>query len=219
MKKRLFDVYEKINCDDYSLREYAKYFEKFHGYILIIETNNFVIKTKIEKNALPHILGLHYAYANKKDSKDYKGKNGFDKLINGKISLEELKMNIKNSSTSKVGWKMIQRRIEFLPMFLNTIQRKTRMKVIMADKISRKSLIQGKYALFKTAYEKNKMIFPMLTLKELSNSKIIIETFIVEDNITFLGALNEINIENIELISPIYSTHLYTIIKEKTNNH
>jgi len=201
MKKTLFDVYTKIDSTEYSLKEIALYFKKFDGYIIKIETVNKTIKVRIDKNALPHILGLQHAFGNKKDSKEYKGAKGFEKLENGKITIEELEKNIKNNKTSKVGWKMIKRRIEYLPMFLNTIERRSRLKIISSEEICRKSVIKGKYAIFKQVYENNKTIFPMLSLKEVEEEKIVIETFIIEDNISFLGHLEEDTIQKVDDIS------------------
>lgn len=98
------------------------YFERFDGYTLKIETTNYSIKIKIDKFVLPHILGLQYAYGDRKDNREYKGKAGFEKLKNGKITMEELKRLIKGKPKTKVGWKMIERRIEYLPVFLNTLE-------------------------------------------------------------------------------------------------
>lgn len=214
MKIPLLDVNMKINCEDYTLKEIALYFEHFNGYTLKVETNTISFKVKIDKNTLPHMLGLQHAYANKKDSREYKGKKGFEKLKNGKVTLEELKYNIKNNKKSKVSWKMIQRRIEYLPMFFNNIERRTRLKIISENKICRNSLLRGKYAIFKPIYEEKKTIFPMISLKEIEDKKIVIETFIIEDNISFLGGLEEETIKKIELVSPLDSTYPFSNIKE-----
>ena len=80
MKIPLLDVLMKININDYSLKEIALYFERFDGYIIKIDTVTKSIKVKIDENTLPHILGLQYAFANKRDSREYKGAKGFEKL-------------------------------------------------------------------------------------------------------------------------------------------
>lgn len=191
------------------------YFERFDGYTLKIETTNYSIKIKIDKFVLPHILGLQYAYGDRKDNREYKGKAGFEKLKNGKITMEELKRLIKGKPKTKVGWKMIERRIEYLPVFLNTLEWKTRFKIIAEEKVARNSSLKGKYAIFKNMNENGRQVFPMISLKEISNKKIIIETFIVEDSISFLGGLEEETVLTMELVSPLDKTNPQTIIKEK----
>lgn len=215
MKKDLLDVLEKIDCNDYTLKEMALYFERFDGYTLKIETTNYSIKIKIDKFVLPHILGLQYAYGDRKDNREYKGKAGFEKLKNGKITIEDLKRLIKGKPKTKVGWKMIERRIEYLPVFLNTLERRTRFKIIAEEKVARNSSLKGKYAIFKTMYENGRQVFPMISLKEIGDKKIIIETFIVEDSVSFLGGLEEENVLKMELVSPLDKTNPQTIIKEK----
>lgn len=215
MKLQLLKAYGKIDSTEYSLKEIALYFKKFNGYLIKIETTTKKIKVKLDENTLPHILGLQYAFANRKDSKEYKGAKGLEKLINGKITIEELKKNIKNNENSKVSWKMIQRRIEYLPMFLNTLEKNTRLKFISSEEICRNSSLKGKYALFKQVYEMGKTIFPTLSLKELDEEKIVIETFIIEDNISLLGSLKEDKIQKIELVSPLDSTYPQNVIKDK----
>lgn len=215
MKEKLKNVNTKIDSKEYTLKEIALYFKEFNGYIIKIETATKCIKVKIDENTLPHILGLQYAFENKKNSREYKGAKGFEKLVNGKITIEELERNIKKNKTSKVSWKMIQRRIEYLPMFLNNLTRRSRLKVISSEEICRNSALKGKYAIFKLIYENGKTIFPMFSLKEVEEGKIVIETFIIEDNISFLGPLEEENILNIELIAPLDGTYPQNIIKEK----
>lgn len=215
MKKDLLDVLEKIDCNDYTLKEITLYFERFDGYTLKIETTNYSIKIKIDKFVLPHILGLQYAYGDRKDNREYKGKTGFEKLKNGRITTEELRRLIKVKPKTKIGWKMIERRIEYLPVFLNTLERRTRFKIIAEENVARNSSLKGKYAIFKTMYENGKQVFPMISLKEINDNKIIIETFIVEDSVSFLGGLEEENVLKMELVSPLDKTNPQTIIKEK----
>ena len=215
MKKDLLDVLEKIDCNDYTLKEITLYFERFDGYTLKIETTNYSIKIKIDKFVLPNILVLQYAYGDRKDNREYKGKAGFEKLKNGRITTEELRRLIKVKPKTKVGWKMIERRIEYLPVFLNTLERRTRFKIIAEENVARNSSLKGKYAIFKTMYENGKQVFPMISLKEINDNKIIIETFIVEDSVSFLGGLEEENVLKMELVSPLDKTNPQTIIKEK----
>ena len=46
MKIPLKKVTKKINIEDYSLKEIAKYFEKFDNYILTIKTNIKTFNTR-----------------------------------------------------------------------------------------------------------------------------------------------------------------------------
>ena len=216
MKLNLLNVKDKINLEDYSLKEISRYFEKFHNFMCKIETENFSLKFKIDKYALPHILGLQYAYANKKDSKEYKGKKGFEKLINGQIEINNLKNSIKTNTKSEISWKNVKRRMEYLPMFLNTIENgKTRFKIMSINKIFRNTSLKGSYALFKMVSENGKTIYPMFSLKETNNEQIVIETFIVEDNINLLVGLDEEKIMKLEFVSPLENTLPKIVIKNK----
>ena len=215
MKRNLLDVSEKINYNDYTLKEIAIYFEKFNDYTLKIETTNYSIEIKIDKFVLPHILGLQYAYGDRKNKREYKGKAGFEKLKSGKITIEELKRLIKEKPKTKVSWKMIERRLAYFPMFLNTLEKRTRFKIVTEENVARNSYLKGKYAIFKTMYENRKPVFPMISLKEISDKKFVIETFIVENSISFLGGLKEEKVLKIKLISPSDKIKPQSIIKEK----
>ena len=219
MKIPLLEVQKKIDYENYTLKDIALYFEKYHGYACKIETESKTIKFGIEKYALPHILGLQHAYANQKNSRMYKGKKGFEMLKNGKISMKQLKQAIKKNPHSEIAWKNIRRRIEFLPMFFNTIEKRTRVRIIEMGKIFRTTSLKGNYALFKSVEENGKIIYPMLSLKETPQGQVVIETFIVDDDITLLGGLTEEKILKIELISPLDNTLPHTIIKETEKVH
>ncbi len=65
-------------------------------------------------------------------------------------------------------------------MFLNTIERKTRCKILSIDKIFRNTQLKGSYALFKLVRDHNKMIYPMLSLKETEQKQVVIETFFIK---------------------------------------
>ena len=80
------------------------------------------------------------------------------------------------------------------------------------EKIFRTKALKGSYALFKMVDENGKKIYPMLSLKETPQKQVVIETFIVEDDITLLGGLEEEKILKIELISPLDNTMPQTII-------
>lgn len=215
MKKDLELVKEKININNYSLREIADFFEKFDGSIIEVKTLNHNIKIKISKYVLPHILGLQYAFGDRKDSKNFKGKLGFEKLKNGEISFFDLKRIIKNKPNIKIGWKMIENRIEYLPMFLNTLINKTRFKIVSADKIARNSKLKGEYVLFKVVNDTGKTVFPLMSLKIIKNPTCVIETFIVEEDISFIGALQDERILKIELNLLINEKSFYILLNNE----
>lgn len=85
-------------------------------------------------------------------------------------------------------------------MFFNALEKRTRCKIISKNQIYRHTSLKGKYALFKIVNENGKNVYPMLSLKEIKNNLAVIETFIVEDNISFLGALKEENVKTIEFV-------------------
>ena len=111
---KLDAVKTKINISDYTLQDIAKYFLKYDGYTCEIETKNYLISFKFSKYSLPHLLGLHYVY-DKKLAKYYKGKFGFEKLLNNEIIVKEIKSKLQDKSK----WLNIKRRLEYLPMFIN----------------------------------------------------------------------------------------------------
>lgn len=194
MKTPLNKVNKKINIENYSLKDLAEYFEKFNNYLCIITTETKIIKFKIYKDSLPHLIGLHHIYKNKY----YKGINGFQKLKNEKITIQNIKKVI-YSKTNKDLVENILNRIEYLPMFFNTIQTKTKLKNIDKNKTIRNTLLKGNYALYKNS---SKNIYPLLSIKNINKNLSIIETFIIENNISLLGALKSEKILNIELIAP-----------------
>ncbi len=67
---------------------------------------------------------------------------------------------------------------------------------------------------------KNRIKFlPMFSLKNIGKERVILETFMVENDISLLGALEEEKIKCIELISPLEITSPITIEnKIKVNN-
>lgn len=85
-------------------------------------------------------------------------------------------------------------------MFLNTLEKNMRFKMIELSKIYFNTKLKGNYALFKIVNENGKAIYPLFSLKELTSKKMIIETFIIETDISLLGALEEEKIENITLL-------------------
>ena len=74
--------------------------------------------------------------------------------------------------------------------------------------IKRKTLLKGNYLIFKTIRNKNGTFFPILSLKKIKNNFYIIETFIVEENISLIGTLEEEKILDIKIIPPKISQNI-----------
>jgi len=197
MKKQLDRVDRRINIKDYSLKEIAEYFEKFNNYICVITTEKEMVKFKIYKDMLPHLLGLQHIF----NSNYCKGIKGFAKLKNEEITYKDIVKKMSSKKNKEIV-DNINRRIEYLPMFFNTFENKTKLKIIDKNNIFRNTLLKGNYAFYKMEREKNKFIYPLLSIKKINKKLNVIETFIIESDITLLGALKEEKILNIELIPP-----------------
>ena len=198
-----------MDLSKYSLKDLALYFEKYDGYVCKIVTYNQEIKFKIEVSSLPHLIGLQHAFKGTKNKNDYKGFSGFEKMKNGELSYSDIMKGIKNNS-SKITWVNIKNRIKYLPMFLNNIEKKSKLKIRNDELFSRKTHLNGDYFLYKNLSNN----YPMFSLKNIGNDRIVLETFIVESGISLLGALKEEKIVTIELISPLDITSPINIKKE-----
>ena len=190
-----------MDLSKYSLKDLALYFEKYDGYVCKIVTNHYEIKFKIEVSALPHLIGLQHAFKGTKNKNEYKGFSGFTKMKNGELSYNDIMKGIKNNN-SKITWVNIKNRIKYLPMFLNNIEKKSKLKIRNDELILRKTHLNGDYFLYKNLNNN----YPMFSLKNIGNDRIVLETFIVENDISLLGALKEEKIKMIELISPLNIT-------------
>lgn len=189
-----------MDMSKYSLKDLALFFEHYDGYVCIITTVKRKIKFKIEVSSLPHLIGLQHAFKGIKAKNEYKGLSGFLKMKNGDITYDGIMKVIKNKNTN-ITWTNIKNRIKFLPMFLNTISSKTtKLKLRDDELLSRKTFINGNYFLYKNSFNSN---IPMFSLKNIENGRVILETFIVENDISLLGALEEEKIIDIKLISPL----------------
>ena len=194
-------VKNKIRLDDYSLKEIAIYFEKYDNAILKIETyNNLIIKVKIYKNIFPHLIGLQHIFTKNKSKNEYKGTKGFENILNEKITWKTIKEN--TSKNSSINIKKIKRRIEYLIMFFNTIEKRSYLKELDKTKSWRYTLLNGKYILYKKVYENENIIYPILSIKEIKNNNYRIETFIVDEDFLLVGGLNSLKIKSINLIMP-----------------
>ena len=199
MKKDLNKIMKKINIKDYSLKEIATYFENFNNSTIIIKTNKRTINFKINSAILPHLLGIQHTLLNKKN-KQILGKNGFIKLINNEYTLQNLKSDFQKIKKLYLYDYSISR-IEYLPMFFNTLEKCKTIKIMDKNKFIRNSKLKGNYALYKIVKDHNKTIYPLLTLKKINSKTTVIETFIIEKDISLIGALETEKIIEIKLLS------------------
>lgn len=199
MKKDLNKIMKKINIKDYSLKEIATYFEKFNNSTIIIKTNKRTINFKINSAILPHLLGIQHTLLNKKN-RQILGKNGFIKLINNEYTLQNLKSDFQKIKKLYLYDYSISR-IEYLPMFFNTLEKCKTIKIMDKNKFIRNSKLKGNYALYKIVKDHNKTIYPLLTLKKINSKTTVIETFIIEKDISLIGALETEKIIEIKSFS------------------
>lgn len=218
MCSNLSNEKQRISLENYTLKDMALYFERYHGYTCKIETESQYIKFKIDKSSFPHLIGMQYAFNSRKDKNLYKGDSGFSLVKNGKVTLSTLRKAIKNNPNAKVAWKNIKNRIEYLPMFFNTIERKSRLKILVQEDICRNTKLKGQNILFKTVKGDRCIVFPCLVLKMIANQRIVVETFIVESDISLLGNLKEESIKSIELIAPLENTSPLSFISRKNDS-
>lgn len=202
MYYELLKIHEIMDISKFSLKDLALYFERYDGYVCKIITEKREIKFKIEVSSLPHLIGLQHAFKGAKCKNEYKGFSGFEKMKNGDLTYNDIMKAVKNNN-SNIPWTNIKNRIKYLPMFLNTLERRTKLKIRDDKLIARKTYINGNYFLYKSLLNNN---FPMFSLKDIGNGRVILETFMVENDITLLGALKEEKIKSIELISPLEVT-------------
>ena len=199
MKKDLNKIMKKINIKDYSLKEIATYFENFNNSTIIIKTNKRTINFKINSAILPHLLGIQHTLLNKKN-RQILGKNGFIKLINNEYTLQNLKSDFQKIKKLYLYDYSISR-IEYLPMFFNTLEKCKTIKIMDKNKFIRNSKLKGNYALYKIVKDHNKTIYPLLTLKKINSKTTVIETFIIEKDISLIGALETEKIIEIKSFS------------------
>lgn len=208
MYKKILELKSVMDISMYSLKDLALYFELLNDYVCKITTSKRIIIFKINVSYLPHLIGLHHIFKGVKNKNEYKGFSGFEKMKNGEITYNDLIKLIKNNNTG-ISWKNIKDRIKYLLMFFNTIINKnTKLKIRNDDLFVRQTSIKGNYFLYKNFLK----CYPMISLKKLTEEKVILETFIVENNITLLGALPEEKIKSIELIDPLVMKKNKTLI-------
>lgn len=189
----LSKVRNRIDMRNYSFSDYALYFSQFNNKILCIETVDEVMQIKITTAQLPHLIGLQYAYDKQSNKSKFKGKNGFQILLRNEINLDlfenRIKRNKPSANNKRITWDMILSRIEWLPYFFNNISKKPRMKENKEERLINSSL-KGDYFYFKV----NKNEYLILSLLKIMD-KYVLESFIVYNDIRYLGDLNEVHIK------------------------
>lgn len=175
--------------------EYAQYFSTFNNKILCLNIEDELICIRIQNSNLPHLIGLQYAYDKKSNKSKYKGEKGFQLLLNDKITLSQFKNRVKRnnivSNGKKVTWDMILNRIEWLPYFFNNITKKPQIKK-NEENSNVKTSMKEDYFYYKIK-EKEYLILSLLKVGKTYS----MESFIVYDNIRFLGNLPSRNIKEI----------------------
>lgn len=193
MGETLNNLTKEMNLDKFSLKDLANFYEKYDKAICKIITDEEDIIFKFDVNALPHLLGIGHILSKNKNKKSFKGKQGFLKLKNGEITIEMLKESSKLKNN--FDWLKIRDRIKFFVMFLNSIE-KTKLKVRDDNLLIRKTVLKGNYFLYRN-YKNN--MYPLFSIKKIDNEKYVLETFIVERNLTLLGALKEQRVLSISI--------------------
>ena len=201
-KKELTEVNKRIKIDDYSFKEYSDYFKQFDSKKLCIEmTDGEEIIVLFKVSLLPHLIGLQYAYDKKSNRKYYKGEKGFNLLNNSEETFNSsiFKHRI-NANKEKIGGKIISweddilPRIEWLPCFLNNIEKQTTLKknVESGKHPLVNTLISGNYFCFQNENKEYLIMSLLKTGKTYSP-----QTFIVNDGIRLLGVLPDIEIKKV----------------------
>ncbi len=87
------------------------------------------------------MLGLHHIITSK-NKNEYIGERGFRKIKNGIITYSFLKSNYKNLKKFVISWDLLKRRIEYLPMFFNTLEKCKAIKIMDKNKFIRNSKLK-----------------------------------------------------------------------------
>lgn len=200
----LFKLKTALDIEKYSLKDLALYYEKFDGYVCEISTNFGLIRFKFTIEAFPHLIGMQYAYKERKGRHEYKGRRGFEKVKNGEVTYEQMKRNVTKTSKPTVSWKNIDLRIKFLPMFLNSITKKTLLKTSIGVKDpERATYMKGTYFLYRELRDGKT---PMFSIKKFNKTGAVIETFVVDDDKSIIRNLYPVRIKSIKLKEPLQNT-------------
>ena len=195
-KTNLSDADRKINITDYTLREYALYLSSFQDKVLVIKTNSRTLNVVFSADNMPHLIGFQYAFDKRQNIKNYRGRKGMNLMLSGDVSFKNIEENIKKNrvriNKKLISWdEDIKPRIEWLPYFLNTVKKKSRLKIVDKTKVPH-NLLQGNYYYFKN--DRNDYL--ILSLLEFSKTSTP-ETFIVNNGIRFLANSEEEEITSV----------------------
>lgn len=198
----LDQVNKRIDINHYSFKEYSDYFLKFDNKLLCVKKKDGdKIIVKFSKQQLPHLIGLQYAYDKKTNSKSFKGIRGFELLNNSTPLITPILFkNRINANRIRVNNKIIDwnidilPRIEWLPAFLNSIDKNAKLKNNNRNKEHPliNTLIRGDYFYYKCS-QKDYLIMSLLR----TGHSYTPETFVVNNGVRLLGALDDIEFINI----------------------
>lgn len=201
MKKiELNKVDKRINIIDYTTNEYVDFIKRFNNRILYIkyryQNKVYDMNIKINTSQLTHLMGFHYAYDTLSNKNRFRGKNSLNTLC--KIDFGQIRKNIKKNKPyingKLISWeKDILPRIEYLPMALNTLEKRYKLKKRNDNNILVKTKLKGHYFYYKITNENVYLIFSIIPISK----SYTFESFIVNDGIRLLGPLDDLDIIDI----------------------
>ncbi|MBQ0064548.1 MAG: hypothetical protein KBT48_02210 [Firmicutes bacterium] len=120
MRVELNKVSNRIDINQYTLKEYVEYLKSFDSKVFVVELEDRVIEIKFQSSQFPHLIGFQYAYDSRKNQKKYKGKLALDTMET--FSLDSFRRNVNKNkvkvSNKTISWENdIQPRVEWLPFF------------------------------------------------------------------------------------------------------
>lgn len=154
---------------------------KFHDEILAKNiyayklSNGFELKIRFYTENLPHLLGIHKVVHDKKLQKLYQGKNGYDGIVNGDITIEKLKKLDNQLKKQDKQLKAITTKItcfHLIPKLLSNCQ----IVKFYSDRVSGNCTLKSEFILFD---EEVGIKLHLGVLRSSKNSNIYVpETFI-----------------------------------------
>lgn len=206
MKKIKLNLVDKrINIFDYTTKEYVEFINLFNKKTLcikyIMDKQEYEMIIKINSFQITHLVGFQYAYDSISNKKLFRGKNSLDTFIN--MDFGKIRKNIKKNKVyigkKLISWeKDVLPRLEYLPMALNTLTKKYRLKKQSINSSDRlvKTKLKGQYFYYKISNENLYLIFSLIP----TSKSYTFESFIVNDGIKLLGPLDDIDIISVSLI-------------------
>ena len=205
-----------------------KYFEKYHGKEIKINTNKEDIDFDFlfNKYSLPHLLGLHYQY--KRDRKNYFDENNnivipkqmYKDIINKKISDQEILNKISVNTKDYRQTNSVKQRIDTFLEFMQNLE-----KGYIVENTSEKSDIKSNYIIVEDKNKKYHHLFIMKTengslLLEYNDEKSrkYLETYFVRNNDKYFkkSKIKE-NIKSIEVYDEEKGSYIPFSFREDIN--